>query len=62
METGPNPPSYQSYLLRVWRETPNSPWRASLESVGSGEKQAFAQLEDLIAYLRNGTNPTTQPE
>jgi hypothetical protein len=59
-ETSSQPFSYQSYLLRVWREAPEGPWRASLENATSGEKRAFAQLEDLIDYLRQGLTSPTQ--
>ncbi len=51
MDPGPPLPYYQSYLLRVWPEPPDGPWRASLENVANGEKRAFAKLEDLIAFL-----------
>jgi len=49
---------YQSYLLRLWREDDVSPWRASLESTATCEKQGFATLNDLIAFLQSQTIPT----
>lgn len=46
--------SYQSYLLRLWQDTDEetSVWRASLQSSLTGERQGFADLEQLFAFLR----------
>jgi hypothetical protein len=52
---------YLSYLLRLWQESggsaPGDPplWRASLEWPQSGDRQGFASLEDLFAFLENET-------
>lgn len=59
-------PHYLSYLIRLWRvrEKRGWRWRGSLESPGSSERQAFADLESLIAYLREQTahsGPETEP-
>ena len=59
---------YLSYLLRLWREDDGggehregaepdqaggkAVWRASLESVRTGERQSFASLEELFDFLR----------
>ncbi len=45
--------SYQAYLLRLWRVPYRGKWqwRASLESPRSGERQVFAGLEKLFAFL-----------
>ena len=61
-------PDYRSYLLRLWRgsgceeshsEDGEFPcaggkvvWRASLESVCTGERRSFASLDDLFDFLR----------
>ena len=44
---------YQAYLLRLWRVPSQGrwQWRASLESRHTGERQAFAGLEQLFAFL-----------
>ena len=42
---------YQSYLLRLWRASPQSPWRASLQSAATEELQHFATMEELWAFL-----------
>ena len=57
--TKPNPdegrmvsnPNYQSYLLRLWRDGADHPWRASLQCAATGEKLAFANLLMLFAFL-----------
>ena len=54
---------YLSYLLRLWQESGGasdlpgeaSMWRASLESPQSDECQGFADLNDLVAFLREQT-------
>ena len=44
---------YESYLLRLWESDEDSQliWRASLESTDAGERQGFADLVSLFAYL-----------
>jgi hypothetical protein len=48
---------YLSYLLRLWQTSDDGEqiWRASLESPGTGERQGFASIEDLICFLRDRT-------
>jgi hypothetical protein len=48
---------YLSYLLRLWQTSDDGEqvWRASLESPGTGERQGFASIEDLIVFLRDRT-------
>ena len=49
--------SYLSYLLRLWQAGTGQAieWRASLEDVSTGERQAFAGLDALLDYLRERT-------
>jgi hypothetical protein len=52
-DTG-EPPTYRSYLLRLWREgLAGEPWRASLQSAVTGERQGFASLDDLFGFIRS---------
>jgi hypothetical protein len=44
--------NYHAWLLRWWRETPYTPWRLALENISTGERQGFADLEALVAYLQ----------
>jgi len=51
------PATYHVYLLRCWqeaREHPDLPavWRFSLEYPVSGQRQGFASLEALTAFLQ----------
>jgi hypothetical protein len=50
-------PRYLAYMLRLWeaRTGGEQVWRASLESPHTGERQAFASLEELFALLREQT-------
>jgi hypothetical protein len=40
-----------SYLLRIWRAGGDGGCRASLQSIPSGERHMFADLESLLAFL-----------
>ena len=42
---------YHSYLLRLWRDHDNHPWRASLQCTATGEKLVFADVITLFAFL-----------
>jgi hypothetical protein len=58
------PPVYQSYLLRLWRASGDGEpiWRASLERAGTGERWAFANLEQLFTFLRQQAGDSAPPE
>lgn len=47
----PTSPQYRAYLVRLWRDGAHEPWRASAQSVQSGELIRFATLEELFAFL-----------
>lgn len=42
---------YQVYLLRLWRDAPALPWRATLLLALTGEERHFATLEALFVFL-----------
>ena len=42
---------YNAYLLRIWQETPNAPWRASLQNASNDERIGFLDLKSLFVYL-----------
>ena len=48
---------YQAYLVRLWRVRSSGKWvwRATLESPHTGERQVFADLAGLFAYLERQT-------
>jgi hypothetical protein len=47
--------NYQAYLLRLWRDSPDASWRASLEMVQNGEFYAFANVGQLFRFLNSQT-------
>ena len=53
---------YLAYMLRMWRvnDGRNSVWRASVESPHSGERQGFANVELLFAFLEEKTGELAQ--
>jgi hypothetical protein len=56
----PSDPEYTSFLIRLWREPPASlasqatgyEWLVQVEHISSGEKQYFASLDGLFAFIR----------
>jgi hypothetical protein len=48
-------PRYTSYLLRLWQTESNGEpvWRASLESVRTGQRKGFADIGSLFAFLES---------
>lgn len=46
-----------SYLLRLWQEAPDAPWRAMLRSVMTKEEQVFPDLDGLLAFLQDQAQP-----
>ncbi len=51
------PTHYLSFLLRLWQTQDRGHiiWRASLESPQTGERQGFANLEELMVFLQKQT-------
>jgi len=49
---------YRAYLVRLWRVHSGGRlvWRATLESPHTGERQVFAELPELFAYLERKTS------
>ena len=46
-----DPERYRSYLLRLWRESPDAPWRVHVHCVQSGVERRFAGLAGLFQFL-----------
>lgn len=55
---------YLSYMLRLWQtgEGNVAGWRASVHVIATGERRAFASLDELVAYLRDQTRAHPQQE
>jgi hypothetical protein len=43
---------YHAYLIRLWRDDKQQPWRAELVSPHTGEAQRFASSEQLFTYVQ----------
>jgi len=55
MKAGQNLPketNHQSYLLRLWRNGPAEPWRASLCNALTGEQFHFADPVQVFSFLQ----------
>jgi hypothetical protein len=52
---------YYAYLLRLWRETPQTPWRILLIATGSQEQFLFSSMEGLFAFLEERIVPLPHP-
>jgi hypothetical protein len=51
---------YQAYLLRMWRDQADAPWRATLIAAAQPDEQLhFATLEALCAFLLAQGLPAT---
>ncbi len=50
-------PDYRAYLLRLWRSGADAHWRASLQSVRTGERHVFADIESLLDFLVEQSRP-----
>jgi hypothetical protein len=46
---------YHAYMVRMWQDSPQAPWRASTHCVQTGEKQVFADLDALFTFLQGQT-------
>jgi hypothetical protein len=42
---------YRSYLVRLWREAPDAPWRCQVQCVGTGQERRFAGLAELFEFI-----------
>lgn len=53
----------QAYLVRMWRDTPQEPWRASVKMVADGREIYFVSPEKLFLFLhRQMSNPAMDNE
>ena len=46
---------YQSYLIRLWQDGKDAPWRASAKNATTGEHSFFDSPEHLFAFLHTQT-------
>ena len=45
-------PNYHAYLIRIWRDTEKTPWRASVTHVETGEVHRFGSPDLAWEYLQ----------
>ena len=53
--------TYQSYLVRLWQDSPRAEWRASAQCVQTRELSHFADLDALYMFLWTRTTPRSSP-
>lgn len=57
--------NYQAFLVRLWRDDQQQPWRAELVSPHTGEAIRFATAEQMLGYMQEqmvgDTNPPPAP-
>ncbi|MCB0107394.1 MAG: hypothetical protein KDE53_15850 [Caldilineaceae bacterium] len=46
-------PIYAAYLIRLWQDSPDGPWRASAQSVQTVEIVRFGSQQALYEFLEN---------
>ena len=44
-------PRSRTFLLTLWREREDGPWRAALRAADGGVRLGFAELEQLAEFL-----------
>ena len=42
---------YEAYMVRIWRDSPHSSWRASAQLVTNGETINFGNLPALFEFM-----------
>jgi hypothetical protein len=55
----PNSPleeRYHAYLVRLWQDRPESPWRALTRDCANDEERRFATVEELFLFLHQQTD------
>jgi hypothetical protein len=52
-------PNYHAFLIRLWRDETQQPWRAELVSPHTGEARRFATPEQLFNYVQQQMEETT---
>lgn len=50
---------YKSYLLRIWRDSLEGEWRASLQDVVTCESRNFPSVASLLEYITLETRTRT---
>lgn len=51
---------YRAYLVRLWQENPDVPWRALTRDAETHEERRFATVEGLFLFLHRQTEGATE--
>ena len=54
--------NYLAYTLRLWRVDDGGGWRATIYNPRTGERQGFASIALLSAFLQAVTGATTEEQ
>jgi hypothetical protein len=52
--------NHKSYMVRIWRSSSQSLWRASVRVIQTGEQYQFARIENLFLFFSKEI--TDQPD
>lgn len=50
-----NSAEHRAYLVRLWRDGPQQPWRATVKQVSDGQELHFSSPEKLLLFLHGKT-------
>ena len=50
---------YLAFLIRLWRDTPDAPWRASAQRVSGEDIVNFGSVDEMLRYLRDHVGGTS---
>ena len=53
--------NYRAFLVRLWRDSSQTAWRASLQDAVSGQRHTFSGVEGLIGFLLDQVGETNAP-
>jgi hypothetical protein len=57
----PTHDNYHAFLVRLWRDSSRSAWRASLQDAVTGQRKAFSGIEGLIGFLLDQVGGSDAP-
>jgi hypothetical protein len=55
-DTVPPDVRYHAYLVRLWQDRPDRPWRALVRNCANDEELRFATVEELFLFLHRQTD------
>jgi hypothetical protein len=58
--TTDKPKDYHAYLLRLWRDGEDSPWRATLQDPHTDHTYGFSTMQQLYQFLKAQTQSKTE--